>query len=1269
MGDCGRNCDCNSVSRREFLQIGLGAAAAATAAGHIRSAMAAPGDYPPSAKAPPPREWFDSLIQRGEPPMYTGDALRHVAFPLGGIGTGTVWLHGTGRLVAWQIFNNIDKSTQVDDSFFAIRAEVEGAPPVVRVLQTTAIGPFEPVASARFVGQYPFAFVDFDDPALPVQVRLEAFNPLIPLNEEDSSIPCAMFRVAVTNKGAKPVRVAVLASQQNAVGHRGTGASNGVEHTTYGRNMNRLLRARGLVGVNLSAEPGTGARLDRPLTVYVDRDQLTPEGHWPVENMAVRSVGPTVPDRPTSAVYWISEGDLSRIGGGSLTAIDAAVRSGATLVLSGLWNPLLGEVKATLSDAAREEETFADFEGDSYGAWRAEGEAIGSGPAHGKIGVQNPVSGFLGAGLVNTFNPGDHTKGTLRSRSFVIRRKYISFLIGGGNKPGGCCLNLRVDDRVVRTATGKDAEVLERQEWDVSDLAGKDAVLEIIDNKTVGWGHTLVDDVRFSNLPAATVTAAEAKAWDELLPAAFVPIPRSAETKSQTVAIDRTRPEFQDVTAKSIPLRVAPLLRPAALKDGAKTLLADDDGTPVLFAREHGRGRVFVIPAGMIEGGSGDVVAQRDAWLGLISGIAGVRFRPAVGQPTDGPSFGTMCLTTPNPDATVVVGWTDRDKLHGDFAALRFAEASADRAGPTDAGVSVNAAIVSSLSLPAGGSGDAEFVLTWHFPNQYYPQERWELDPASVVSVGTMYANRYRDAASVATYVVNDRHRLRGETERFRSCLYDSTLPNYFVDCVGANVSILRSPTCFRTKDGTLFGFEGCQTSRGGCCPMNCNHVWNYEHALSMLWPSLERNMRITELEYHQQPDGGIHHRVSVPRDNPNKPAPPVADGQCGAVLKAYREHRQTGDGQFLAQQWPRVRKAMDYAIKTWDSDSNGVMDRPQFNTYDREIFGHNTFVTSLYLAALRAAEEMARIANDVESARRYRALYESGRDVVAKTLFNGEYYIQIADDLTGGYGTGCFSDQVVGQWWARVLDLGDVLPNDQVRSALKSIFKYNWLTSQRGFRGTQRYLLFADGDDKALLIASWPKGGRPADPIHYRDEAWTGVEYQVAAHMLYEGAIIEALAIVRGARERYNGLKRNPWNEIECGDYYVRAMSSWTLLLAAQGCTVDGYHRVLGFDPRLQPDDHRSFFSAAEGWGRFVQKRSGRTQSNRIELAYGQCELAELRLGLPSEAKAATATARVGGRELHPETTVRDGVVVLRFAAPVALRANDALEVALAWS
>jgi non-lysosomal glucosylceramidase len=1215
MGECGRDCGCKGPSRRDVLQIGL--AAAGVLAGK-RAANAAAGEIPSAAKVPPPKAWFDELESPDRLLIRSGENLRNLTFPLGGIGSGTVWLNGAGRLVNWQIFNNIQKNALVDDSFLAVRIEQEGKPPVVRVLQHEPVGPFRSMADIEFLGRYPVATLTFRDPEVPAEIELDAYNPLIPLNAEDSAIPCVIFNVRVKNRTDAPIRVSLLASFQNAVGHAGAGASIGTRHPTYGGNVNKVIREGRMTAVSLSAQPGRPARIDPPIELLTDSPDLPAMTEAPVEGLSFARLGESNPNTSVKSVFWICEGDLKRLGGAVLKQVASGVREGGFLLLSGVDNPLLKPISASEPDEiTRRETVFASFDGESFGQWRAEGKAFVR-PRSGAVGDQQVVSGFTGPGLVNSFDPDDSPKGVLSSPSFVIHEKYISLLVGGGEHPG-TRIALMVEGKPVRTARGKNSERLQRVQWDVADLQNQDAHIEIIDQESGPWGHILADDIRFSNLPIEAITADDARSWNELL--------RSAA------------------------------------------------GAPALNAVGYGRGKLAIAPIKL----SGDKtrvdrIVQRDNLMATIAPLAGATYRLATGRPEAAPSFGTMCLAAGGGAVTVEPAWTNRDDLHRTWSASGVlqdpaAAAGAGPAGPSGAGETLNAALSIQQSADAGATVDATFVMTWHFPHQYYPQNKWRQAGNTAVEVGNMYANWFHDATSAAAHVLADLEPLRKATYAYRDAMFDTSLPQYLVDAAAANVSILRSPTCFWTKAGTFYGFEGCNYEGDGCCPMNCNHVWNYDQALAKVWPELERNMRVTELNYHQQDNGGINHRVEVPRDNPDKRNFPVADGQCGAVLKAYREHLQSPDRRFLDDHWPMIKKAMDFAISEWDPDGDGLMERPQFNTYDRVIFGHNTFVTSLYLAALRAAAEMAMLSRDENAAARYRELLEKGRAKAAETLFDGEYYIQKAEELKFGYGKGCLADQVVGQWWARVLNLGDVLPAEQVRSALRAIYKHNMLWTQEGFQGTQRFLQFADGGDKGLLICTWPKGGRPDDPILYRDEIWTGVEYQVAAHKLYEGQVTEALAIVRAVRDRYDGRKKSPWNEIECGDYYVRAMSSWSLLLAAQGYFYDGPAGVLQLDPRIGAGAHRSFFSTADGWGRFEQRREEKRQQDVLAVSHGRCELRELRFGLPAGTKSVQGKASLDDQPLNADVSAQGGLATIRLHSPITAVAGQKVTVALEWS
>ncbi len=193
--------------------------------------------------------------------------------------------------------------------------------------------------------------------------------------------------------------------------------------------------------------------------------------------------------------------------------------------------------------ADREDVVYADFEGDTYGDWKTTGTAFGDGPARGALPGQMAVTGFRGKGLVNSFHGGDETVGTLTSPEFKIERKSITFLIGGGGFAGKTCINLRIDGKVVRTATGPNtepggSEALEPAGWDVTDLAGKPAVLEIVDNATGGWGHILIDEIVFTDVkPAPTPTVNVSREIKTAARYLFFPVKTGATKRQVAVAV------------------------------------------------------------------------------------------------------------------------------------------------------------------------------------------------------------------------------------------------------------------------------------------------------------------------------------------------------------------------------------------------------------------------------------------------------------------------------------------------------------------------------------------------------------------------------------------------------------------------------------------------------------------------------------------------------------------------------------------------------------
>ncbi|MBI3820574.1 MAG: hypothetical protein HY286_17930 [Planctomycetes bacterium] len=620
-------------------------------------------------------------------------------------------------------------------------------------------------------------------------------------------------------------------------------------------------------------------------------------------------------------------------------------------------------------------------------------------------------------------------------------------------------------------------------------------------------------------------------------------------------------------------------------------------------------------------------------WLALLASVAGSEFRSASGMRATDPRFGTLAIGCIGGRVAAIDGAElNHSNIYKQLSdAARYSAAAAARYG----------AAGNIIKLAPNETKSLTIAVAWNFPNLRVGNKH----------VGNHYSTRWSDAGAALAEFYEQREMLDSLTKSYGGILYDSTLPWPILDAAGSQSSILRSPTVMWFADGNVAGFEGLGDNEG-CCPMNCCHVYNYVQTTAHLFPELERNVRKLDLKHQQDKNGGVHNRISVPIIQTPSGEMPFADGHLGTVLKCYREHLHSPDGAFLQEYWPNIKKALDYAIRELDRDEDGVLEAEQWNTYDQIVTGVNTFVGTLYLAALRAGEEMAKAQGDGASAKVYRKLYESGAARYAEVGWNGEYFEQ-----KGGheFGAGCLADQLLGEWWARILGLGPLLPREQTRKALESIYKYNFLADFSNFRHQQR--VFADGTDRGLLNCTWPRGGRPGTegypgrPILYCDEVWTGVEYAVASLMIYEGMVEPAIAIVRAARDRYDGSKRNPWNEIECGDRYARAMSSWSLLIAGQGFTMDGPRGIYRFDPIFEADNHKSLFVGSGGFGTYSQKRAAKSFTIEIACVSGEFNIREIELGSLKNTKIQSAAARLGGAAAEPEIINSETGARLRFA------------------
>jgi len=551
--------------------------------------------------------------------------------------------------------------------------------------------------------------------------------------------------------------------------------------------------------------------------------------------------------------------------------------------------------------------------------------------------------------------------------------------------------------------------------------------------------------------------------------------------------------------------------------------------------------------------------------------------------------------------------------------------------------------------LAPGESRTYPIVVAWHFPNCYLQVGGTPLPDAQGADgchsypEGTpprwrpFYASIWNDAREVALYVDEHYASLRARTVAFKDALFSSTLPTYVLDAVSANLAILKSPTVLRVENGDLWGWEGCFPD-AGCCHGSCTHVWNYAQAFSHLYPKLERTLRELELIRSMDENGHVTFRSALPEGPVEHDFHAASDGQLGGIMKVFRDWQIFGDVDWLRKMYPLAKRSLDYCIRTWDPDHQGGLFEPHHNTYDIEFWGPDGMCTSIYIGALSALAQMANAVGQTEDAAFYDELAQRCARFMEAQLFNGEYFQQKVqyqglrntsfaamvaqvDEHSSEmqrllkregpkyqYGNGCLSDGVIGAWMAGMYGIDTPLAREHVRKTLQAIFKHNFKTDLSQHANAQRPS-YAMGHEPGLLLCSWPLGGKPTLPFVYSDEVWTGIEYQVASHLIAEGFVKEGLTIVKALRSRYDGRSRNPWNEYECGNYYARAMASYALLGALAGFRYSAVLKTLWFGPQLSVRPFRTFFSTASGYGTIAIE----DRSLRVQLLEGALSLEKL--------------------------------------------------------
>ena len=544
--------------------------------------------------------------------------------------------------------------------------------------------------------------------------------------------------------------------------------------------------------------------------------------------------------------------------------------------------------------------------------------------------------------------------------------------------------------------------------------------------------------------------------------------------------------------------------------------------------------------------------------------------------------------------------------------------------------------IASSVTLLPAETRTLTFVMTWAFPNRRaWRSEEHKLDQGEYtdVVVGNHYAVVHPDPWETARLVVRTLPELESRTIKVVTDIVESAVPASVREAALFNISTLRSPTVFRTSDGRFYGWEGVM-DRVGSCFGTCTHVWGYEFATSFWFSELAWSFRETQYELSTNDRGLMSFRAGLPVADSQKWELAAADGQMACLVHLFQDWRLSGDDERLRRLWPAARRSLEFAWIPggWDADQDGVMEGCQHNTMDVEYYGPNSQMGSWYLAALRASAEMAQYLGEADFAAQCSRLYESGSRWIDENLFTGEYYRHeirpvgaeglIAPGLRHSsmgsknldepelqLGDGVLVDQLVGQYAARLTGLGGLLNPAHVRTALDTVFRRNYQEDLGGhFNHMRSYAL---QDESGVLMCTYEDGKRPKRPFPYFNEIMTGFEYTAAVGLIQDGDRAKAITIIDSIRARYNGLRRNPFNEAECGHHYARAMASWSAFVAWNGFNYNAQSQTFTMD--LAEAEGSTFWSTGSAWGTWRQRGTGKNLTAELTVTEGTIDITQV--------------------------------------------------------
>jgi len=529
-------------------------------------------------------------------------------------------------------------------------------------------------------------------------------------------------------------------------------------------------------------------------------------------------------------------------------------------------------------------------------------------------------------------------------------------------------------------------------------------------------------------------------------------------------------------------------------------------------------------------------------------------------------------------------------------------------------------ALASTVKLAPRQKAEIRFTMSWFFPH-HLTRDGQEM--------GHMYSNWFNDAAEVNRFLCSNYAKHRAATEAFAHTLTDTTCGDALAFVWSSQLSTLVVNTWW-TKDGGYAVWEGL-----GCCGLSTTDVdYQGSYPIVALFPELKLS-QMKRIIQHQNDLGQVPHNFAGDLDRVDRGFARV-DMNPQFVMMVYRDYLWTGDKEYLASMWPHVVRAMAFT-ESLDTNGDALPDRnTSLQTYDQwGMRGTPAYIASLWIGALRAAVRIAEAADKPDDARRWAGLLKKASASFDALLFNGEYYSLWVDGKTRD--ELCMTDQISGEWFSHLIGLDTTISEKNLGQAVDSIVKHNF-NPEFGLHNATA----PKGGAGLLALTNFQAGG-----------LWSGIEFAFASFLMDHGRYAEGVKIVEAIHRRYLRAGR-PWNHVECGNHYSRAMSSWATLLAATGFKPDAHDQSLAVIPKA-PGNFRAPWVTASGFGTI--SRSGRTLA--IHCTHGTLEVKSLKL------PAGAATARMGAQTLAARATKTGEGVTLEFAKPVSLGAGQTLTIA----